>query len=117
MKKVFMAVLALSVMAMPSIAEARKGRKASAQRPAATAPAKQAAPQQQATSAAAPATTATNAAPQTGTGNSMMGNIMSTAAGVAIGSVVADSLTNNASAEEAPAVAPVTPETIEPAAQ
>lgn len=116
MKKVFMAVLALSVMAMPSIAEARKGRKASAPRPAATAPAKQSAPQQQATPVA-PATAATNAAPQAGTGNNMMGNIMSTAAGVAIGSVVADALTNDASAEETPAAVTETPETIEPAAQ
>ena len=112
MNKVFMAVLALSIMAMPSIADARKGRKASAPRPAATAPAKQAVPQQQATQAAA-----TNTAPQAAPArNGMMGNIMSTAAGVAIGSVVADSLTNDATAEEAPAAAEA-PETIEPAAQ
>lgn len=135
MKKVFMAVLAFSIVALPSLAEARKrgGSKAMAKRPAATAPAKTTTAQKP---AAAPAQ-ANNAAPANANaaaptaqaqpqqkGNGMMGNIMSTAAGVAIGSVIADSLTNDAVAEEVPtadvvadeATAPA-PESVEPAAE
>lgn len=122
MKKIFMAVLAISIIALPSFAEARKARKSFNKRPVAAAPAKTtqpktAAPAQQAAAPApaAAANTNTPAQAQTRQGGSMMGNIASTAAGVAIGSVIADSLMGDATAAEAEVIED--PNAIEPAAQ
>jgi hypothetical protein len=107
MKKFLIALAAISVIALPSAAEARKGK--SARKSASISRTAKPKPAPVAQQKAAPTTpskvandngAAQQAAPAQKQGGGFLSNVAATAVGVAAGSMIADAMTNNASAED-----------------